>query len=130
MGHSVVTHERINKQLNYEGYGPVRYHIRRLPVEHDRSSANLPPGPPDSRHLHHCRHPHRCSRPRRSRCQEAGSAQDPGSSTEPIRLDGIFLFKIPSFKYQMKKQVTKKKKKKKKFKMTKKKKKKKKKKKS
>merc|ERR1712001_422751 len=55
MGHSVVTHERINKQLNYEGYGLIRCHFCRLPVEHDRGSANRLPGPPDCCHLHHCR---------------------------------------------------------------------------
>merc|ERR1712165_512152 len=95
MGHSVVTDERINKQLNYEGYGLIRC----LPAEHDRGPASVPAGPPEHRHLHHCRrsrphrcqwshghHPHRNSRPRRSRRQETGSAQ--ASAGESV--DGIF----------------------------------------
>merc|ERR1712029_645071 len=46
MGHSVVTYERINKQLNYEGYGLFRYPPGRVPGQHDRGPADLPPRPP------------------------------------------------------------------------------------
>merc|ERR1712038_1976275 len=122
MGHSVVTHERINKQLNYEGYGLIRYHFCRLPVEHDRGSASLPPGPHLYRRLHHCRrsrpdlccwnrdhHPHRHPGPRCPGCQEIGSAQDPCSSG----IDGIF-FHFYSFKSKSKTKIRNKKKKKKK----------------
>merc|ERR1711997_284322 len=96
MGHSVVIHERINKQLNYEGYGLFRYHPRRLPGLHDRGSAYLLPGPPYRGHLHHCWR----SGPDRSRCQEACSAQDPGSPAEPIGGQSTTLF---SFQVQIKK---------------------------
>merc|ERR1712001_280380 len=115
--HSGVTHERINKQLNYEGYGLIRYHFCRLPVEHDRGSASLPPGPPVCCHLLHCRrsrphscfwshrhHPHRCPAPR-SGCQESGSPQDPCRTA----IDGIF-FLFCSFKSKSKTKIRNKKK--------------------
>merc|ERR1711997_422681 len=132
MGHSVVIYERINKQLNYEGYGLFRYHPRRLPGLHDRGSANLLAGPHHRGHLHRCfrsgldrcfrnrYHPHRSSGPWRSRCQEACSAQDPGSPAEPIGGHSTALFSFSKFKLKKEKKTfnknfkTKKKKKKKK----------------
>ena len=83
--------------------GPVRYHFRRLPAQHERGSATCLLGPHLRRHLHHgrwprphlccwnrCHHPHQYPGPRCSGCQEDCSAQ------APVRcwIDGIFFLFI------------------------------------
>merc|ERR1711981_1465243 len=133
MGHSVVAYERINKQLNYEGYGLIRYHFRRLPVEHDRGPADRLPGPHQYGRPHHCwrSRPHLSPSalwlPRRLLCSRSFLTSS---------RDGIFFLSIASHQIKIRNQSRnkniqkQKKKKKKKKKNSKKKKKKKKKKKS